>query len=111
MAVERRVAAFTYSDEPVPVRVVPVFEPFVDENIGRVVVESLADKLKLAHGEAGGLSRRISPALLAWHDGKIYRLRMLWIESSAKTGFVAIDNSWVIDKIIWMILQPGKLIF
>jgi hypothetical protein len=45
-----RVAAFAYAQEPVPVRVVPVLEPFVDQDVRRVVVQRLANELTLGHG-------------------------------------------------------------
>jgi hypothetical protein len=31
--------------EPIPIRVVSMFEPFIDEEIRRVAIESLADEL------------------------------------------------------------------
>ena len=42
---QRRVPALAHTQEPVSVRVVAVLEPLVDQNIGRVVVERLADEL------------------------------------------------------------------
>jgi hypothetical protein len=41
----RDVFPFTNSCEPFRVRVVSVFEPFADVDLGRVVLESLADEL------------------------------------------------------------------
>ena len=41
----RDVFSFTDSLEPIPVRVVSVFEPFIDEEIRRVAIEGLADEL------------------------------------------------------------------
>jgi len=40
----RDVLSFADSLEPVPVRVVSVLEPFIDEKICRVAIEGLADK-------------------------------------------------------------------
>ena len=37
--------SFADSLEPVPIRVVTVFEPFVDEEIRRVAIEGFADEL------------------------------------------------------------------
>lgn len=41
----RNVLSFTNPLEPVPIRVVSVFEPFIDEEICRVTIESLANEL------------------------------------------------------------------
>ena len=41
----RDVFSFADSLEPIPIRVVPVFEPFIDEEICRVAIEGLADEL------------------------------------------------------------------
>lgn len=50
---QRRVPALAHMHKPVPVRVIAMLEPLVDEHIGRVVVESFADEF--AHGDARGL--------------------------------------------------------
>ena len=47
-SMQGRVSAFAHAHEPVPVRVVAVLEPLVDEHVGRVVVEGFADEF--AHG-------------------------------------------------------------
>jgi len=39
------VFSFADSLEPIPIRVVSVFEPFIDEEIRRVAIEGLADEL------------------------------------------------------------------
>jgi len=39
------VLSFADSLEPVPIRVVTVLEPFIDEEIRRVAIEGLADEL------------------------------------------------------------------
>ena len=39
------VFSFADSLEPIPIRVVPVFEPFIDEEIRRVAIEGFADEL------------------------------------------------------------------
>ena len=39
------VFAFAYPLKPIPIRVVSVFEPFIDEKIRRVAIEGLADEL------------------------------------------------------------------
>ena len=41
----RDVFSFTNSLEPIPVRVVSVLEPFIDEEICRVAIEGFADEL------------------------------------------------------------------
>ena len=41
----RDVFSFTDPLEPIPIRVVSMFEPFIDEEIGRVAIEGFADKL------------------------------------------------------------------
>jgi hypothetical protein len=41
-------SAFAHAHEPVPVRVVAVLEPLVDQHVGRVVVERFA--YEFAHG-------------------------------------------------------------
>jgi hypothetical protein len=38
------VLSFTNSLEPIPIRVVPVLQPFIDEEICRVAIESLANE-------------------------------------------------------------------
>jgi len=48
--VQRRVPTLAHAQKPVPVRVVAVLQPLVDEHVGRVVVERFTDKF--AHGEA-----------------------------------------------------------
>ena len=48
LALFRRVYdVFSLADslEPIPIRVVSVFEPFIDEEIRRVAIEGLADEL------------------------------------------------------------------
>ena len=48
LALFRRVCdVFSLADslEPIPIRVVSVFEPFIDEEIRRVAIEGLADEL------------------------------------------------------------------
>jgi len=39
---------FSFADplKPIPIRVVSVFEPFIDEKIRRVAIEGLADELR-----------------------------------------------------------------
>ena len=59
---QRRVPALAHAQEPVPVRVVAVLEPFVDQDVGRVVVERLADEL--AHGQARRVDRGVYAGLL-----------------------------------------------
>lgn len=54
----RNVFSFTDSLEPIPVRVVSVFEPFIDEEICRVAIERLADELR--HREGGRVYRRVT---------------------------------------------------
>lgn len=51
------VFSFPDSFEPVPIRVVSVFEPFIDEEICRVAIESLADEFR--HGERGRVYGRV----------------------------------------------------
>lgn len=51
----RDVFSFTDSLKPIPVRVVSVFEPFIDEEICRVAIEGLADELR--HRERGRVYR------------------------------------------------------
>ena len=63
--VQRRVPALTHMHKPVPVRVVAVLQPFVDEHVGRVVVKCFADEF--AHGEAGGLQRGVKTRLFCGH--------------------------------------------
>lgn len=41
----RDVLSFADPLEPIPIRVVPVLEPFIDEKIRRVAIEGLADEL------------------------------------------------------------------
>ena len=41
----RNMFSLANSLKPVPVRVVPVFEPFIDEEICRVAIDGLADEL------------------------------------------------------------------
>jgi len=41
----RDVFSFADSLEPIPIRVVSVLEPFIDEEIRRVAIEGLADEL------------------------------------------------------------------
>jgi len=41
----RDVFSFTDSLEPIPIRVVPVFEPLIDEEIRRVTIEGFANEL------------------------------------------------------------------
>jgi len=41
----RNMLSFTDSLKPIPVRVVSVLEPFIDEEICRVAIEGLADEL------------------------------------------------------------------
>ena len=57
-----RVPALAHMHEPVPVRVIAMLEPFVDEHVGRVVVESFADEF--AHGDARGLYWGVKPIFL-----------------------------------------------
>lgn len=54
------VFAFPDSLKPIPVRVVAMFEPFVDEEICGVAVEGFADQL--CHGEAGRVERGVMAA-------------------------------------------------
>jgi hypothetical protein len=58
---QSRVSALAHAQEPVPVRVVAVFEPLVDQHVGRVVVERLADEF--AHREARRLKRGVKTGL------------------------------------------------
>lgn len=51
--VQCRVPALAHMHEPVPVRVVAVLEPLVDEDVSRVVIERFADEF--AHGDARGV--------------------------------------------------------
>lgn len=46
-----RMAALAYALKPVPVRVVAVLEPFVDQDVSSIVIEFLADEF--AHGQGG----------------------------------------------------------
>lgn len=59
---QRRVSALAHAQEPVPVRVVAVLEPLVDQDVGRVVVERLADEL--AHRQARRVDRGVNAGLL-----------------------------------------------
>src|SRR6266850_2652813 len=65
-----RVSTLAHAQEPVPVRVVAVLEPFVDQHVGRVVVERLADEF--AHREARWLERGVKTGLFRRHcrEGK-----------------------------------------
>ena len=60
-----RMPALTYMHKPVPIRVIAMLEPFVDEHVGRVVVESFADEF--AHGDARGLYRGVKPIFFGGH--------------------------------------------
>ena len=62
---QRRVPALPHAQKPVPVRVVAVLEPFVDQHVRRVVVERLADQL--AHRDARWLYRRVETGLFRRH--------------------------------------------
>ena len=62
---QRRVSALAHAQEPVPVRVVAVLEPLVDQHVGRVVVERLADQF--AHRHARRLERGVETKLLFRH--------------------------------------------
>ena len=54
----RDVFSFTNSLKPIPIRVVSVFEPFIDEEIRRVAIEGLADEFR--HRERGRVYGRVS---------------------------------------------------
>jgi hypothetical protein len=62
---QRGVPALADMHEPVPVRVIAMLEPFVDEHVGRVVVKCFADEF--AHGEAWGLYWGVKTGFFGGH--------------------------------------------
>jgi hypothetical protein len=63
--VQCRMPALAHMHKPVPVRVIAVLEPFVDEHVGRVVIESFADEF--AHGDARGMYWRVKTVFFSGH--------------------------------------------
>jgi hypothetical protein len=60
-----RVPTLAHMHKPIPVRVIAMLEPFVDEHVGRVVIESFADEF--AHGDARGLYWGVKTSFFGGH--------------------------------------------
>jgi hypothetical protein len=75
---QRRVSAFAHAQEPIPVRVVAVLEPFVDQHVGRVVVERLADEF--AHRETRRLERGVKTRLFRRRHCREGKGSLCWLD-------------------------------
>ena len=67
------VPALAHMHKPVPVRVISMFESFVDEHVGRVVVKSFADEF--GHGNGRGLYWGVKTSFFCGHCREI---RIVW---------------------------------
>ena len=81
-SVQCRVPALAHMHKPVPVRVIAMLEPFVDEHVGRVVVECFADEF--AHGEAWGLHWGVKTGVFGWHCREVELCGERWVWRSGK---------------------------
>ena len=95
-----RVPALAHAQEPVPVRVVAVLEPLVDQDVGRVVVERLADEF--AHGHARRVDRRVNAGLL-------FRRRHLYVHGRGEVCCCRRRTGWKGGVCVWCV-EIGKLI-
>ena len=64
-SVQSRVSAFAHAHKPVPVRVVAVLKPLVDQHVRRVVVKRFADKF--AHGQTRWLCWGVNAGFFGRH--------------------------------------------
>jgi len=91
---QRRVPALAHAQEPVPVRVVAVLEPLVDQDVGRVVVERLADEL--AHRQARRVDRRVNAGLL-------FRRRHFYVHGRGGVG--CRRRRWACVWCVWKLVN------
>jgi hypothetical protein len=78
---QRRVPALTDMHKPVPVRVIAMLEPVVDEHVGRVVVKRFADEI--AHGEGWELHRGVKTGIFV---GIVERWNCVGVEIRQKVN-------------------------